>query len=148
MSAWRSPTRDAGWTPEIASASSTRSSAPSRQGAASDLPPSRVSCAEDGAQGLEVFGAHDGQFDLVLLDLTMPRMDGEHTFAELRQARPDVRVLITSGYDEQESTRRFSGGGIAGFVQKPLRHDELLNAVKRALAGSPAAGTRVEELGK
>ena len=56
---------------------------------------------------------------VVLLDLTMPHLDGEETFRELRRLRPDVRVILSSGYNEQETTDRFAGKGLAGFLQKP-----------------------------
>jgi DNA-binding NtrC family response regulator len=56
---------------------------------------------------------------LILLDMTMPLMSGEETFRELKTIRPDVRVLLCSGYNEVEAVPRFTGKGLAGFIQKP-----------------------------
>jgi CheY-like chemotaxis protein len=49
----------------------------------------------------------------------MPEFNGEETFRELRQMNPSARVIMTSGYNEQEVTQRFAGKGLAGFMQKP-----------------------------
>ena len=54
-----------------------------------------------------------------MADLTMPKMDGAACFEGLHRIREDVRVVLSSGYNEQEVTRRFAGRGLAGFVQKP-----------------------------
>ncbi len=56
----------------------------------------------------------------------MPVMGGEETFYELREIDPSVRVLLASGYSEQEATSRFAGKGLAGFVAKPFTPHELL----------------------
>lgn len=73
------------------------------------------------------------EITLVLLDMTMPRMSGEEAFREMRRIRPDVRVVLTSGYNEQEATTRFTGKGLAGFIQKPFTHASLLAKVREAL---------------
>jgi len=70
----------------------------------------------------------------VLLDLTMPRMGGEETFRRLRQKEPDVRVLLSSGYAEQEATSVFAGKGLAGFVEKPFTSGVLLERLRAVLA--------------
>ena len=72
--------------------------------------------------------------DVVLLDMTMPRMDGEEAFRELRRIRQGVRVILTSGYNEQDATERFAGKGLAGFIQKPYRPAELITKINDALA--------------
>ena len=59
------------------------------------------------------------QIDLVVLDSTMPRMNGEETFLELRRLNPDVQIILCSGYTEREVTARFDGKGLARFIQKP-----------------------------
>ncbi|GIW13304.1 MAG: hypothetical protein KatS3mg062_0743 [Tepidiforma sp.] len=87
----------------------------------------------DGAAAVDVYRAHPG-IDLVILDMTMPHMDGEETFRELRRIHPGVRVLLTSGYNEQDATERFAGKGLAGFIQKPFRPQELLEKVRTILA--------------
>jgi CheY-like chemotaxis protein len=89
--------------------------------------------ASDGPQGVETFRRHAAEIDAVLLDLTMPGMNGEEVFRALRAIRPDVRVLLMSGYDEQEAAARFAGEGPAGFLQKPYRPEDLLRAVQQAL---------------
>jgi CheY-like chemotaxis protein len=79
-----------------------------------------VILAADGQEAIETFRRRADQIRCVLLDLTMPRLDGEECFRELRRIRDDVRVVVTSGYNEQEVTQRFTGKGLAGFVQKPF----------------------------
>jgi DNA-binding NtrC family response regulator len=74
---------------------------------------------------------------LVILDLTMPHLDGEACFRELRLIRPEVKVILSSGYNEQDVVNLFAGKGLAGFIQKPYSHDELLAKVRDVLgAGS------------
>ena len=70
------------------------------------------------------------EFGVILLDLTMPVMDGEETFQAMREFRPGVRVLLSSGYNEQEATGRFARRGLTGFLQKPYRARELVAAVR------------------
>jgi CheY-like chemotaxis protein len=88
----------------------------------------------DGREAVEVFRATPDLFGLVLLDLTMPHMDGEQTFTELRRLRPDVRVVLMSGFNAHEAMVRFTGKGLASFLQKPFTI-ESLSATMRAVLG-------------
>jgi PAS domain S-box-containing protein len=90
----------------------------------------RVIAAADGREAISLFQEHAHEVACVLLDLTMPYMDGEETFRELRRIRPDARVIIASGYSEQEITRRFAGQALAGFIEKPYQMT-VLNAKLR-----------------
>jgi PAS domain S-box-containing protein len=92
-----------------------------------------VLVAEDGKEGLRVFGENSDAITLVLLDMTMPHMGGEETFNEMRKMRPDVQVVLSSGYNEQEATSRFAGKGLAGFIQKPYRPTELVQKLHELL---------------
>lgn len=74
--------------------------------------------AYDGLEALEIVRASPTAFKLVLLDLTMPRMDGEETLCKLREINPNLRVILTSGFNEQSTINRFVGRGIAGFLPK------------------------------
>ena len=97
----------------------------------------RVLEAANGRQGADLFARHAREIRVVLLDMTMPEMGGEETFRELRRVREDVAVILTSGYNEIEATRRFISKGLAGFLQKPFTPDEL--ALKLAAALGPKA---------
>jgi len=96
----------------------------------------RVVSAADGTEAVAVFGDRAGEIGCVLLDLTMPRMGGEEAFRELKGIRPDVRVVVSSGYSEQEVARRFAGEDVAGFVQKPYLYETLVTRVAAALQES------------
>jgi two-component system cell cycle sensor histidine kinase/response regulator CckA len=87
----------------------------------------------DGREAVEVFRAQPDRFGLVLLDLTMPQMDGEQTFTELRRLRPDVRVVLMSGFNAQEAMVRFPGKGLASFLQKPFTIDSLRTVLQNVL---------------
>jgi len=93
----------------------------------------KVMTAEDGREALVVFGDHSDEIDCVILDLTMPHLDGEETFRELREIRPDLAVILASGYNQQDVTQRFTGKGLAGFLQKPFRLESLTEMVKAIL---------------
>ena len=91
--------------------------------------------AGDGATALEVFAANRERVACVLLDLSMPQMDGEQTYRALRLLAPDARVVLMSGYTEEEAGRRFAGLGVAGFLQKPFTSAELCAVLQRATGG-------------
>ena len=93
----------------------------------------RVIAASDGVEAEEIFVESGGGISLVLLDMTMPHRDGAETYTQLRRADPDVRVVLTSGYSESDATARFSGKGLAGFIQKPYTPGELVALVRRVL---------------
>jgi len=63
----------------------------------------------------------------------MPRMGGEETFRELRKINPRVKVLFSSGYNEQDALNRFDRRGLAGFIQKPYRISALLKKIDEVL---------------
>ncbi len=81
----------------------------------------KVLLATNGRHAIEVFTAHKAEVSCILMDLTMPEMDGEEAFREIRRIDPRVRVLLSSGYNEQEAVQRFVGKGLAGFLQKPYQ---------------------------
>ena len=81
--------------------------------------------AESGQQALDLMRQQPAGFDLVLLDLTMPGMDGYATFTALRQLRPDQRIVIFSGYSAHDARARFAGQNLNGFLQKPFSADSL-----------------------
>ena len=90
-----------------------------------------VEQAADGQEALEVF--QSGAFALVLMDLTMPRMDGKEAFQRMKEADPKVRVILSSGYNEQDAIQQFLGRGLAGFIQKPYQLKTLVEALEKAL---------------
>ena len=90
--------------------------------------------AADGQEAIERFREDPEGITCVLLDLTMPRMGGEEAFRQLRSIRDDVRVVLSSGYNEQEITQRFAGKDHAGFIQKPYTTARLKEALQAVLA--------------
>jgi PAS domain S-box-containing protein len=100
-----------------------------------------VRIAEDGKKAVDAFSAAPDTFALVLLDVTMPVMSGEEAFRLIRQIRPDVPVIVSSGYDEAEVKRRFERG-VSGFLQKPYSASKLVEKVKTLVAKRvPAAAS-------
>lgn len=93
----------------------------------------RVLSAGDGLEALRVFKQHASEIRVVLLDLTMPRLDGLATFRELHRLRPDLPVILCSGFNERETAARCAGEGIAGFMQKPYGLNLLKAQLSRVL---------------
>lgn len=90
----------------------------------------RVLTAAGGAEGVAVFAAESGAVDLVMLDLSMPEMTGRQVLAELARIRPDIRVLLSSGYSQSDLP---TGANVAGFLNKPFRFEELLRTIRAAM---------------
>ena len=101
-----------------------------------------VLLAENGQLGLEVFERRRDEIKCVVLDMTMPVMSGEETLVRMRAVRPDVPVILSSGFNEVEALRRFQGKGLAGFLQKPYQAMELAQKVKEAIGSSYGAPAR------
>ncbi len=93
----------------------------------------RVIAAVDGQEGVEMFGQCRDEIVLVLLDMTMPRLSGEQAYEKIRQMRPDIPVLLSSGYNEQDTVRRFTAEGLAGFIQKPYQPKDLIAKIREVL---------------
>lgn len=89
--------------------------------------------AKDGREAVELFRQIPDEIALVLLDLTMPYMNGEEVLRELKVIKPSVRVLLSSGFNQVEAVRRFTGKGLAGFLQKPYTSNALAKTVKKIL---------------
>lgn len=93
----------------------------------------QVLTAGDGHEALRVYADCQGAIDLVLMDMTMPRMNGEEAFARLREIDPQARVVMASGYSEQDATNHVVSRNLAGFIQKPYRAGELVTKIRGLL---------------
>jgi CheY-like chemotaxis protein len=89
--------------------------------------------ASGGPEAIALLAGRRESVRAVLLDLTMPRMDGRETFLALRRLRADLPVILCSGYDVLESANRFSDLDVDGFLQKPFLVADLTKALRKAL---------------
>ncbi|HEY1184948.1 MAG TPA: PAS domain S-box protein [Bryobacteraceae bacterium] len=92
-----------------------------------------VLLADGGVAAIDLLKRHPGDIALVVLDLSMPRMSGEEALPELRKIRPEVKVLVSSGYSESETMTTFKGQRVSGFIQKPYTGAGLAEKVKLCL---------------
>ncbi len=92
-----------------------------------------VLIACDGMEGVEVYRQHHEHIHVVLLDMTMPRLDGSNTYSELRRINAEVKVILSSGFNEQDVTNRFAGKGLSGFLQKPYNLGILRETLRSVL---------------
>jgi CheY-like chemotaxis protein len=95
-----------------------------------------VVVADDGQNGLDVLARERGRFDLVLLDIAMPRMAGAEMFRVARATYPELRVVLMSGYSSPEHTGPLLAGGALDLVEKPFLPSRLLEVVQAAINGS------------
>jgi len=107
--------------------------------------------ARDGVEAIQKFTSEWKSVDCVLLDLSMPKLDGDEVLRELRLIRGDIPVILMSGFTEQQVLTRVQDAGLAGVLPKPVLMDTLLSKVAMALgdkadpgssgmSGTPVAG--------
>jgi DNA-binding NtrC family response regulator len=92
-----------------------------------------VMVAENGKEGVELFQVVSEKVSAVLLDMTMPVMNGLETFGRLKAIKPDLKVVLSSGFNEVETVRAFTGTGLAGFLQKPYSSTTLREKINAVL---------------
>ena len=78
----------------------------------------------------------------MLLDRTMPSMSGDRVFNEIRRIQPEARIILVSGYSEEQAAEGFAGGALAGFLQKPFLPTELIALVGQHLRDQGQRGRR------
>ena len=93
-----------------------------------------VLTAADGREALDLYRERGQEISVVVLDMTMPRMNGEETFRELRRLDPGLPVILSSGYTEEDVVSRFAGKGLNGFIQKPYTVDHLQATLSRVMS--------------
>lgn len=101
----------------------------------------RVVSALEPFRALDIFRKIGDQIDLVILDFTLPIMDGSEVFEELLQIRRDVAVMLSSGYAEQAVIRAMLARGLRGFLPKPYTEEKLLAQVRSTLDALISART-------
>ena len=89
--------------------------------------------AANGQEAVDIYHKGWAEISLVLLDLTMPVMSGEVTLRKLQNIRPEIKVVLSSGYNELEALQRFASKDLAGFIQKPYTAQQLAQKVKSVL---------------
>ncbi|HST30889.1 MAG TPA: response regulator [Chthoniobacterales bacterium] len=89
-----------------------------------------VTTAQSGFECLDLFRRRPHSYKMVIIDLTMPFMDGEETFQRLREIRSDVPVMLCTGFIQNERLERLMAAGLAGFLRKPFAPDEIAGHVK------------------
>ena len=91
-----------------------------------------VHSCNDGREAVELFESHRQSFDAVLLDLIMPKMDGEECYRRIREIDPAIRVVVATGYSDRVKESEILQQGAAGLIRKPYRLSELSRMLARA----------------
>jgi two-component system, cell cycle sensor histidine kinase and response regulator CckA len=93
-----------------------------------------VYSAKDGPGAIELFTLHQDAIDIVLLDLSIPQMSGEVVFAHLKEIRPTVPIVLSSGYAEADIEERLGSYQASAYLHKPYRSEDLIDMIQRVLS--------------
>ncbi len=94
----------------------------------------KVLIAKNGVAALKIFTARHPHIDLVLLDIVMPDMNGDKVFSQMKKVKPDVKVLVSSGYSIDWQARKMLEDGCNGFIQKPFKMKQLAFQIREILS--------------
>jgi two-component system, cell cycle sensor histidine kinase and response regulator CckA len=92
-----------------------------------------VLTALNGAIAVDLVRSYEGEIHLAILDMGMPVMNGAEAFPLLREARPNLKILICSGYEKDSTLQNMLDNGACAFVRKPYRWQTLAQEIRRAL---------------
>lgn len=93
----------------------------------------KVFTARDGRDAVKIYKQNASDINLVLMDMTMPHLNGDEASREIRKISPDVKIIFSSGYSEQETSGKLNQNGSNSFLQKPYKPTDLLQKVKEIL---------------
>lgn len=96
-----------------------------------------VLTAQSGQEGIRLYQEYAEKIDVVLLDMKMPDMNGNVVFARLKALNPAVRVIIATGFEEEEALAHFNGQSPIAFIQKPYRFQNLVEIIAGVLVREP-----------
>ena len=85
----------------------------------------RVITANDGLEGVDIYKQNHSEIDAVLLDMKMPRMGGKEAFIEMQKINPDIKVLLSTGYGNNEEAQDLIDLGVKDLLTKPYQIDDL-----------------------
>lgn len=97
----------------------------------------KVYLACDGVEALEIEEARRDEIAAVLMDLTMPRMDGVETRSRMLARNPEQLVILSTGYDAAEARKRFEGNPADQVIQKPYRLETLRSYLEKIIPWKP-----------
>lgn len=92
-----------------------------------------VLVAEDGEIGIQIFKSFSKQIRLVVLDMVLPKISGKDVYLEMKKLNPDLKVLLNSGFKEDDRVKQVLALGVRHFIEKPYSFDQLSKAVKKAI---------------
>ncbi len=92
----------------------------------------KVITASDGEKAIKIFNEQPDKIDCIIMDLSMPKMDGLTAFKEIINIKPDVKIILSSGYNEEASVKEYTGGQ-AGFLEKPYQIEDLQKILQKTL---------------
>ncbi len=92
-----------------------------------------VFVADGGKEALRIYAREKDKINMVILDLMMPDIDGGATFDKLKELSPNVKAMLSSGYNKDRKTIEILSRGFKAFIQKPFRLEELSNQVRNVL---------------
>jgi DNA-binding NtrC family response regulator len=90
--------------------------------------------AADGSSAIDSLRAHGDRIDVILLDMTIPGASSHEVVAEVANARPNIRVILTSAYSQETIAGAMSAPQVRGFIRKPFQLGDLLTTLRRSLS--------------
>ncbi len=96
----------------------------------------KVLTAASGEEALKLYGGQPGSIETVIIDLTLPGLSGKQLVQEFKAIEPNVRIVVTSGYDRESALQSFDGEAVDGFLPKPFRAQEIIDVIQSAAKGN------------
>ncbi|MBF0496458.1 MAG: response regulator [Deltaproteobacteria bacterium] len=96
----------------------------------------KVTGKTSSVEALEVFLEHPDNFDLVITDMTMPNMTGKNLALEMMRVRPELPIIICTGFSETMNEEKAEQAGFKGFMMKPLDFREMAGLIRKVLRGN------------
>ena len=93
-----------------------------------------VETASNGIEALEIYNLKRESIDVVLLDMSMPKMSGKETLIKLLEINPSIKVIISSGYDIEGLVKELIDMGAKAALQKPFRMQDLIELISNVLS--------------